>query len=315
MRVLIADDSAAARAVLERALIGLGHECQVASDGDAAWELFRRHPAEVVISDWMMPGLDGDELCRRVRDHSENTYPYFILLTSLEDHGHVLQGMQAGADDYLKKPFHLDDLKARLIAAARVTELHERLSAQQAELEQLNESLFRQSRTDPLTGVGNRIALAEQLAQLIKQAERHGHTYSVALFDVDFFKSYNDTCGHLAGDDVLRRIAAALAEACRGRDVVYRYGGEEMLVLLPDQPLEKAAVAAERLRRGIQMLAIPHAARGEGGVVTASAGVAQLEGSDGEEFDAILRRADEALYRAKELGRNRIELGAFEPAR
>src|ERR1700733_11415965 len=138
MRVLIAEDSAVARLVLEQAVSGLGHECIVAEDGAAAWERFLRDGADVVISDWMMPGMDGDELCRRVRRRPGASYAYFILLTSLDSPGNVLEGMEAGADDYLKKPFELNDLRAKFIAAARVTELHERLRAQQGEMEELN---------------------------------------------------------------------------------------------------------------------------------------------------------------------------------
>jgi two-component system chemotaxis response regulator CheY len=313
MRVLIAEDSATPRVLLERALVGLGHECLVAEDGDRAWKLFVDHGADVVISDWLMPGLDGDELCRRVRQHTEGSYCYFILLTSLEDHSHVIAGMEAGADDYLKKPFVADDLKARLISAARVTALHEQLAAQQAELEGLNRRLFEESRHDPLTRVGNRIAMHEQLERLGDSAARYGHTYSVGLYDVDCFKSYNDSCGHLAGDEVLRAVAASLVEQCRLSDTVYRYGGEELLVVFPQQGIEAAGMAAERLRSGVERLGIAHEARGAGAVVTVSGGVAQLEDSDHADFNALLSRADEALYRAKEAGRNNVELAERTP--
>jgi two-component system, cell cycle response regulator len=245
MRVLIAEDSVTARVLLERAVVKLGHECVVAEDGNAAWELFEQHGADVVISDWMMPGMDGEELCRKVRQSSARSYSYFILLTSLEDAGHVVRGMEAGADDYLKKPFDLDDLTATLIAATRVTKLHERLHAQQAELEVLNRRLFTESRHDPLTGLGNRLALHEEIALLNARASRYGHTYCIALYDVDYFKSFNDTAGHLAGDRVLREVAAELAAKCRGGDAVYRFGGEEFLSVLPEQTLELAGLAAE----------------------------------------------------------------------
>jgi diguanylate cyclase (GGDEF)-like protein len=307
MRVLVAEDSATPRVMLERALTNLGHECLVAEDGTAAWELFVRHGADVVISDWMMPGMDGDELCRRVRESSVTSYSYFILLTSLEESGYVLRGMEAGADDYLKKPFDIEDLKARLIAASRVTQLHERLRVQQAELEKLNARLFDESRNDPLTAVGNRIALREQLEQLAARAERSGRPYALALYDIDLFKSYNDSCGHQAGDEVLRAVADALVDQCRQGDTVYRFGGEELLVVFPNQTLDTAAIAAERLRCGVEALGIAHDARGAGAVVTVSGGIAQLEPSDGGDVEALLKRADLALYRAKELGRNRIE--------
>jgi diguanylate cyclase (GGDEF)-like protein len=308
MRVLIAEDSETARTMLERTLSSLGYECFAADDGDAAWELFLSCTPDVVISDWMMPGMDGDELCRRVREHLGVSYTYFILLTSLEAQAHVVRGMEAGADDYLKKPFDTDDLNSRLIAAARVTTLHERLNAQHTELEALNRRLFEESRCDALTRVGNRIALREHLAQLSGGAERYGHDYCVALYDVDQFKAFNDTQGHLAGDRVLRAVAGALAGRCRAGDAIYRYGGEEFLVVLPEQSLDSAAEAAERMRGDVAALAIPHPACGAGAVVTASAGVARLEQSDAGDFEAILKRADVALYRAKTFGRNRIQI-------
>jgi two-component system, cell cycle response regulator len=314
MKVLVADDSAAARAMLQRTLGTLGHDCTVAVDGASAWELFERTGADVVISDWMMPGMTGDEFCRLVRGGTRQSYTYFILLTSLEDQEHVVQGMEAGADDYLKKPFDLADLQARLISAERVTALYAKLNSQQAELEDLNRRLFAESRTDPLTHIGNRMAMDADLVQLSARASRYGHWYCLTLFDIDKFKAFNDSRGHLAGDQVLKVVASTLADACRSGDAIYRYGGEELLVVLPEQSLESANVAAERMRAAIEALAIPHTACGPGAVVTVSGGLARLEERDGSDFDAVLKRADEALYRAKELGRNRVEIDSAATA-
>jgi two-component system cell cycle response regulator len=312
MMVLIADDSAVARVALETTLSSLGYRCIVAEDGDAAWELFLSSEPDVVISDWLMPGMDGDELCRRVREYPRASYTYFILLTSLAAQAHVVRGMQAGADDYLKKPFDIDDLNARLIAAARVVTLHERLRSQQTELEALNRSLFEESRHDPLTRVGNRIALAEQLVQLTARSERYKHTYCVALYDVDNFKAFNDTQGHFAGDSALTAVASALTSAGRAGDTVYRYGGEEFVVVLPEQDLQDARAASERARQAVSALGIVHPASGVGEVVTVSAGIAQLEVADEGDFEAVLKRADVGLYRAKKRGRNQIDVGLPE---
>jgi diguanylate cyclase (GGDEF)-like protein len=313
MRVLIAEDSAVPRIMLERAIGELGHECVAAPDGASAWESFSNAGADVIISDWMMPGLDGDELCRRVRAASQETYTYFILLTSLGDSGYVIRAMEAGADDYLRKPFEADDLRARLIAAARVTELHARLNTQQAELETLNDRLFQESRHDALTTLGNRIALREELERLTAMAARYSHPYSLALLDLDNFKAYNDTCGHLAGDEVLRTVASTIALG-REVDSAYRYGGEELLLVLPEQSVADGAVRAERARADVEALGLPHPGRGGDAVVTVSIGVAQLEASDELHFTAVLARADRALYRAKELGRNRVETALAEVA-
>jgi two-component system cell cycle response regulator len=310
VKILIADDSATPRLLLKRELERLGHECLVAEDGLEAWEMFQGSGVDAVISDWMMPGLDGDELCRRVRADPDAPYAYFVLLTSLDDKRHVVAGMEAGADDYLTKPFGHEELETRLIAAARVSALHRKSAAQQAELGRLNELLFDDSRRDALTGLGNRRRQDEDLQMLADRAERYGDRFCVALFDVDRFKLFNDSAGHLAGDDVLRRVAASFAAECRSGDAVYRYGGEELLVLLPSQSLDTAAVAAERMRAAIEALAIPHPGIDPPGVVTVSAGVAAFERECGEDVPTLLKRADAALYEAKEGGRNRVAVGA-----
>jgi two-component system, cell cycle response regulator len=302
MKVLIVDDSPTPRVVLKRALEAMGHECIVSEDDLEGWEAFRGSGVDVVISD----SSNGDELCRRVRSDESQAYAYFILHTSLEDRQHVLEGMEAGADDYLTKPFDKEELETRLIAAKRVTILHRRLAAQQKELERLNGVLFEDSRRDQLTGLGNRRRQDEDLEVLAARAERYGHSFAVTLFDVDRFKAFNHTAGHLAGDDVLSTVAAELVRQTRQGDAVYRYGGEELLVVFPDQNLETAATAAERMREAIESLAIPHPGLEPGGVVTVSAGIACYQQNASDDVDKLLARADAALYDAKENGRNRV---------
>jgi two-component system cell cycle response regulator len=305
VRVLVADDSATARQLVEQSVRSLGHECVVAEDGDRAWELFRERGADVVISDWLMPGVEGDELCRRIR--AADPYAYLVIVTKLEDREHLMRGIEAGADDYLTKPFDRDALEARMIVAERVTELHRRLADQQHEMERLNRELFTQARRDPLLGrVGNRLSMGEDLDRVEARVGRYGHAYSVALCDIDRFKSYNDAAGHLAGDDVLRAVAGSLVGNCRREDAVYRYGGEELLVLFAEQDAESAAVAAERMRAAVESLGIPHPGLDPPGVVTISIGVAAGRGADDGGADATLTRADAALYRAKQEGRNRV---------
>jgi two-component system cell cycle response regulator len=305
MKILVAEDSASARLLIERALVELGHDCILAEDGDQAWERFQGSHIDVVISDWMMPGMDGDELCRRIRADPSAPYAYFIILTSLEGRHHVINGMRAGVDDYLSKPFDGGELEARLIAAARVTTLHRRLAHQGAELERLNATLFEDSRHDHLTGLGNRKRLDEDLAEWTARAERSGDTFSIALFDIDNFKRYNDTFGHLAGDDVLRSVAGTLQRTCRLGDAAYRYGGEELLVALAGQPLSAAKTTGERMREAIEMMAIPFGAP-TSEVLTVSVGVAELQPGDNATFSLLIARADAALYQAKQCGRNRV---------
>ncbi len=317
MRVLIAEDDTVSRMILRRSVEQFGHECLAAADGIEAWEMYQESPeVDVVISDWMMPGLDGPALCKNIRNQagSRDGYPFFVFLTALGDKAHLLEGMQAGADGYLSKPLDRDELEARLIAAARVTSLHRQLTEQKKELEKLNFELFKQARRDPLTRLGNRLRLREDLETLRARVERYGHRYCAVLCDVDSFKLYNDHYGHLKGDEVLRQVAEAILQSFRTGDTSYRYGGEEFLVILPEQPLESAALAAERLRRAVEELAIPHEASKPGGVVTVSCGLAELSPGEKKTVEEFLKEADEALYQAKEGGKNKIAVSKRERA-
>jgi diguanylate cyclase (GGDEF)-like protein len=304
LRILVVDDDATSRLIARTAVQSLGHECRTESDGARAWQSFQSHPPEVVISDWMMPGLSGLELCRRVRGDCAG-YAYFILVTSRKDLDRVLEGMNAGADDYLVKPLDPDDLQARLIAAARVTALHRQLAAQQATLEELNVSLTDIARRDALTGLANRRAMQEDLEQLEARVSRYGHRYTLALIDVDHFKSYNDTYGHQEGDKVLARVAAELKRGSRSGDALYRYGGDELLCILPEQTAETGACAVERMRAAAERLAIPHTGNPTG-VVTLSAGMAMFDPLRSRTVAEVLREADASLYESKQLGRNRV---------
>ena len=307
MKILIAEDDLISRTILKRAVEKFGHECLAADDGEKAWQLYRESSGvDVIISDWMMPGMDGLELCRLVRNEERDEYTYFIFLTSLGDRDHLLMGLEAGADDYLSKPLDRDELQVRLISASRVTALHRRLAYQNSELERLNRKLFDQSREDPLTHLGNRLRLHEELEVLHGRVARYGHSYSAVLCDVDFFKSYNDHYGHLAGDEVLRKVAKTIADFGRSGDTAYRYGGEEFLVILTEQDLEAATSIADRLRRAVEDLRIPHETKNPPGVVRISAGVATLSAEDPKSADDLLKEADAALYAAKEMGRNKV---------
>lgn len=305
MRILIAEDDNASRLILEAAIAQLGHEFVSCEDGFAAWKIFQQTPVDAVISDRSMPLMDGLELCRRVRSAPGAGYPYFIFLTSFNDRTRIMDGLNSGADDYLGKPLDPDELSARLVVAERITELYRRLAAQQAELELLNSKLFAQSRIDPLTQLGSRRKLAEDLELVTARIERYSERYCAVMCDVDHFKLFNDTYGHLAGDEVLCSVARALANGCRGGDQVYRYGGEEFLLVLPSQSLEGGHHSAERLRVAIEDLDIPHAASPLKRV-TVSMGVSLLCAGDGKSAAQWIEEADSALYRAKGMGRNRV---------
>jgi len=298
------------RTMLSDALTSMGHECLIAADGETAWQVFQVSGADVIISDRVMPRLDGLELCRLVRAHPGAPYTYFVFLTALTQKSEILEGMHEGADDYLTKPLDLDELRARLIAAERVTSLHRRLGEQATALERSNQALFEIARTDPLTGLGNRLLMAETLKSLQARAGRYNNPYAVALCDLDRFKAYNDLLGHLEGDQALRTVSALLKDAIRDTDSIYRYGGEELLVVLPEQTLDSAALAGERLRRAIASAGLAHPYNPPHGIVTVSIGIAAFEGASDGDFEAVIAEADAALYEAKRTGRNRIALAS-----
>jgi PleD family two-component response regulator len=195
--------------------------------------MLAERPADLVISDWDMPMMNGAELCRRVRSGGDDVpYTYFILMTAFDDREHLLAGMTAGADDYQRKPVSFDELEARLLTAGRVVKLHRRLASRTAELRDDSTRNYAASRTDALTGVFNRMRLDEEIATLLSRASRYGHTCSLAMCDLDFFKSYNDQFGHVAGDEALRLVARGMRSNLRSADALFRYGGEEFVVLL-----------------------------------------------------------------------------------
>jgi two-component system chemotaxis response regulator CheY len=252
----------------------------------------------VVITDWMMPGMSGIDLCRRIRAEQDRTYTYIVLATSLGKHDEILEGMEAGADDYLTKPLQPFDLEVRLVAAERVTSLH-------AELARYQTDLALQACTDPLTQLRNRLSLADDLDSLHARSERYGRSYCLVMCDVDFFKAYNDAAGHQAGDQVLRTVGATLAGLAREADSVYRYGGEEFLLLLPEQTLSSAAAAGERIRQAVEDLGVAHPTAPTG-VITISIGAAVFTPDAGASSEDVLKAADVALYEAKGGGRNRV---------
>ena len=300
MRVLVADDDLGARLVARAVVEGLGHECLVAADGDEAWRLFQHYPPEVLVTDWVMPGLDGLQLCRSIRDAERDSYTYIVLLTSMDGQDDVLSGMEAGADDYVVKPLDPFALRARLLVARRVTSLHHQLARYRAEL-------AKQAETDPLTGLPNRLKLLQDLRLLHDRSESDRHDYSLALCDVDCFKRYNDTYGHQAGDDALRAVAATLTDQVADAAHIYRYGGEEFLLALAEQPAPLAAAALERCRAAVQGLAIEHTG-GPTGVLTISAGVSAFVPERPVSSEEVLKQADVALYRAKAAGRNIVTI-------
>ncbi|MEX0789949.1 MAG: diguanylate cyclase [Actinomycetota bacterium] len=308
MTVLVADDDPLLLELLRGLLTGIGYLCITVGDGEAAWDHLVEQGADIVISDWQMPGLNGVQLCERVRAHPEIEYPYFILLTARGEHNDVLTAVRAGVDDHLPKPLDLDVLEERLIVAERVSALHREMHRTRVKLEIANRQLAEAAHRDALTGLGNRLRLNIDLPAIHARFAREGYVYNVALFDIDHFKQYNDTHGHQKGDALLAEVGRVFVNELRQGDLIYRYGGEEFLLVLPNRSLEEAAKAAERFRRTVA------AATSEANLpapATLSAGVAQV--LPGESLESIIGRADRALYEAKRNGRDRVVIDMPRP--
>ena len=314
MRVLLVEDDEAACHALARAIRGFGYTCETAKDGAEAWQIHRREPADVIISDRTMPGMSGDELCQAVRLGNGTHYTHFIFATARDARADILQGMRMGADDYLVKPIDLEQLDVRLAAAFRVVS-HERLISQRtARLRRESEKLRRAAHLDSLTNLANRRQLGEDLQELRTSAALEGTRWTAAICDIDWFKAYNDRYGHLLGDRALAAVGVVFRENMRSSDRCYRYGGEEFLVLLRDHTMAQALAAMDRLRHDVESLRLAH----DGspfGVLTISIGLAEATAGADIDVDDWLTRADTALYEAKAGGRNRIVQEACRAAR
>lgn len=299
MRILIAEDDPAYRQLLEEVLAMWGYDVVVARNGNEALQVLQAEDApQLVILDWMMPGLEGVEVCRRIRKDANDYYTYIILLTSLQRDEDLVIGMEAGADDYIFKPFKLNELRVRLRAGRRIIEL-------QNELLEARDIFHEKSMHDSLTGLLNHDEILGVLDKELARSERDGLCVSIIMADIDHFKSVNDTYGHLAGDVVLRIIARKMESLARSYDAIGRFGGEEFLFVLPECCMECAVTFAERLRSSISMDSIDTP---EGMIpVTVSLGVA-ASGKDGRRNGrTLVKAADAALYKAKKGGRNRVE--------
>jgi diguanylate cyclase (GGDEF)-like protein len=276
----------------------LGHRCRVAANGLEALAAHMEYRADVIVSDWTMPGIDGMELCRRVRALDGGTYTYLLFTSGHARKRDFVDAVRAGADDYLPKPVDLDDLEARLIAAARIVGAYRQLDRNVA-LRHDSQVFFRAARVDPLTQVANRLQLEEDLDALQAEMSRSARGATVAMCDLDGFKRFNDRYGHPAGDQALQRVAHAIRSSIRRADQVYRYGGEEFLVVLPEQSLAHATAAMERARAAVEGLAILHAPGARLRFLTVSVGMASVEPAGGRSVREAIARADQALYRVK----------------
>ncbi len=295
MRILVAEDDAASRILLQKVLTKWGYDVVTARSGEEAWAVLTGDNApDLAVLDWMMPELDGVEVCRRVRALDLSSPPYLILLTSRGDKQDIATGLEAGAADYVQKPFDHDELRARLLVGRRFAELNKKLLDVQGELR-------RQALTDSLTHIHNRRAIMMRLNEEMARAPRQNLPLSIGSLDIDHFKLVNDNHGHASGDFVLQTVVERALKALRPYDALGRTGGEEFLVVMPGVGPRDAHIVLERIRKIVR--STPIELHSLDLVVTVSIGGAVWSG---ESIDSLLDRADEALYAAKRSGRDQV---------
>jgi len=297
-KILAVDDSAVCRKLVEQALSGERYTVLFAKNGREALALFAEHQPAVVIADWNMPDMEGLELCRHIRRDSPDLHSHLILLSGNADKEQVVEGLTAGADDYVTKPFHPSELVARVEVGRRIAELHRQIQGQNRLLEEM-------ALTDALTGLPNRRAVEVWASRQLSAAVRYHFPLWVVMADLDFFKKVNDTYGHDAGDTVLKGFAEILKANTRQSNICARSGGEEFLLVITHSDKAGAKSAVERIREQFESRNFSF---GNGTVtVTASFGIAGFHEAKPLDWNALLSCADTALYAAKHKGRNRIE--------
>jgi two-component system, cell cycle response regulator len=302
MKILIVEDDPGSRRLVKIRLSAAGYEVVEAEDGQIAWDLFQREPFQIVITDWMMPKIDGPGLIHNIRSSGQKSYTYIIMLTALTDKPRVVIGLESGADEYLTKPFNSKELIARVASGMRVLRLEEQLMQARQQMEAL-------AMHDSLTGLLNRRAIEEYAEAEFNMAGRKERALSVILLDIDHFKNINDQFGHKFGDHALQQVAKILTEDLRNYDRIGRWGGEEFILILPDTQLKDAGTVAERVRVRTAEMQIS-LENGESFSVQISLGAACTAGQF-PTLTKLIDAADQALYQAKQTGRNRVCI--FEP--
>jgi diguanylate cyclase (GGDEF)-like protein len=297
---LIAEDDPLYRYALRHFLSESGYEVRLADDGLQALQLAQgQDPPRLLVLDWMMPGLQGPEVCRRLRARTSDRYQYVLLLTAKDTTADIVAGLESSADDYLTKPFDAHELLARVRVGARMIKLQDRLLAAQ-------EALRFQATHDVLTGVWNRRALLDLISAELERARRNSSPLWLFMIDLDHFKRINDEHGHHVGDCALREIAQRLTTAVRPYDIVGRYGGEEFMVATAELESENPYQLANRLREAVS--SSPVKASAAEIYVTVSIGAATADPPFDCSVEKLILRADKAMYTAKRDGRNRVEI-------
>lgn len=296
IKVLIADDSQVARTVVEKRLENLGFDVIVTENGEDAWEILAGdNPPQLAVLDWVMPDIEGIELCRRIRKNERDHYTYIVMVTMKGAVDDIATALDAGADDFLSKPFDGIELDARVKVGARFLHFSNKLQAANAELGRLSTS-------DTLTKTLNRTAIVDRLDQEFNRLRRELRPLSVVIFDIDKFQTYNTELGDHEGDGLLVSVAEALKDTCRIYDVVGRFGGDEFMVILPAADEEAAHLVASRMSAAVEKLNL--CPDSSGGHLTVSAGTATWHPGGEPTPQATIRAAVAALKRAKSSGSN-----------
>jgi two-component system, cell cycle response regulator len=302
LRVLVADDDRTTTAILAATLERWGASVAIAHDGTAAWEMLcGGYTPSIAVVDWSMPGMDGPELCRRVRQEPRLAGLYMILLTGRDTRTDLVAGLDAGADDYMVKPVDAEELRARVQVGMRVAALQARLAERVIELQSARDHLTRLVSTDMLTELHSRRCWFDLAWREFERSRRYARVFSLLTIDLDYFKTVNDTFGHDQGDKMLQRFADMMRSECRTCDVIGRLGGEEFAVLVPETAIDSAQVVAQRIVEACRRLRV--STQAGDAACSCSIGVSQLHPED-ENVESVLRRADAAMYEAKRSGRN-----------